>query len=168
MHSVKPISWKDLKHFLWMWAKRTLGHSTPHIIVGAEAVLGGLCAQVHHLMEAQLTTIDGGGLGLQSNDQLFWVFTWHQSRLQRGRGNKTWFIMIGKQKTKQNVCLLQRPAECVYGRSVVKVKNNNNNNKKEQVWMCECVITTKYNMAYHLHFQHSKEWERWQRSLNAT
>lgn len=37
----------------------TLGHSTSHILVGVEAVLGGRRPQVDHLVEAELTTIDG-------------------------------------------------------------------------------------------------------------
>lgn len=36
----------------------TLSHSTPHILIGAEAILGALGSQVNHLVKAELTTID--------------------------------------------------------------------------------------------------------------
>lgn len=36
----------------------TLGHPTPHVFSGAEAVLGGLGAQIHHLVEAELAAVD--------------------------------------------------------------------------------------------------------------
>lgn len=49
--------------YIWMetWPVlmgRTLGHSAPHVVSGAEAILGGLGAQVHHLVEAELAAID--------------------------------------------------------------------------------------------------------------
>ncbi len=55
----------------------TLGHSAPHVVSGAEAVLGGLGAQVHHLVEAELAAIYRCCLGFQGDDQLLWVFTGH-------------------------------------------------------------------------------------------
>lgn len=36
----------------------TLGHSTPHIVGGVEAILGGLGREVHHLVEAELAAVD--------------------------------------------------------------------------------------------------------------
>lgn len=36
----------------------TLSHSAAQVVSGAEAVLGGLGAQVHHLVEAELAAID--------------------------------------------------------------------------------------------------------------
>lgn len=36
----------------------TLGHPTPYIVCGTEAILGGLSAQVYHLVEAKLAAVD--------------------------------------------------------------------------------------------------------------
>lgn len=47
---VRVISYLLIRH--------TLAHPTAHIVRGAEAILGGLGAQVHHLVEAELAAID--------------------------------------------------------------------------------------------------------------
>lgn len=60
----------------------TLGHPTPNAVIGADVILDCLGTQVHHLVKAELTAIDGCCLWFQGNDQLLWVFTGHQSSLR--------------------------------------------------------------------------------------
>lgn len=66
----------------------TLARCAPPVVGGAEAVLGGVGAQVHHLVEAELAAVDRCRLGLQGDDQLLWVFTGHQTGLHEGRHQK--------------------------------------------------------------------------------
>lgn len=45
-------------NLLYLLMRHTLAHPTAHIVRGAEAILCGLGAQVHHLVEAELAAID--------------------------------------------------------------------------------------------------------------
>ena len=59
----------------------TWGHLSPYVVAGAVAILSGPSAQVNHLVEAELAAVDGRCFGFQSNDQLLWVVTGNQARL---------------------------------------------------------------------------------------
>lgn len=48
----------NVQQFVLVLLGHTLVHSTPHIVSGADAILCGLRAQVHHLVEAELTAIN--------------------------------------------------------------------------------------------------------------
>lgn len=41
----------------------TLGDSTPHVVSGTEAVLGGVGAKVHHLVEAEFAAVNWSSFG---------------------------------------------------------------------------------------------------------
>lgn len=65
------------------WSSPTLSHGSSHVLVAVEAILGGLGAQVNHLVKAELTTIDRCCLWFQGDDQLLGVLTGCQGSLER-------------------------------------------------------------------------------------
>lgn len=68
-------------------SRGTLCKPSSYCVSGAVPIDRGLAAQLDHLVQPQLPAVDGGGLGLQSDDELLRVLGGGQARLEdRSRG----------------------------------------------------------------------------------
>lgn len=68
-------------------SRGTLCKPSSYCVSGAVPIDRGLAAQLDHLVQPQLPAVDGGGLGLQGDDELLRVLGGGQARLEdRSRG----------------------------------------------------------------------------------
>lgn len=67
----------------------TLPEAGVDVVAGAQPVGGGPAAQLHQLVQPQLPAVDGGGLGLQRDQQLLRALRGHQPGLRGARGVTT-------------------------------------------------------------------------------
>lgn len=77
-------------------SRGTLCEPRSYCVTGAVPIDHRLAAELNHLVQPQLPAVDGGGLGLQGDDELFRVLRGGQARLEdREMETRTWDSWAG-------------------------------------------------------------------------